>query len=92
MPLTLAFERQNQDLCEFETSLIYGVSSRKSGLHRGNPLSKTKHNKQTKQASQQKHLKGVEEIAQQLRALTSPPEDPCPMFNSQIYMAAYICL
>ena len=43
-PLNLALRRQ-ADLCEFEASLVYVVSSRKAKATQRNPVSKT--NKQT---------------------------------------------
>jgi hypothetical protein len=49
IPLTPALERQRQvDLCEFEASLVYRVSSRTARATQRNPAKETKQNKKRK--------------------------------------------
>ena len=54
MPLIPALGRQRQvDLCEFEASLVYRVSSRTARATQRNPVSKTKTNQPTNKTNKQ---------------------------------------
>jgi hypothetical protein len=70
-------------ISEFESSLVYRVSSRTSRDIQRNPLSKNK-------TKQQKISKRAGEVAQRLRALAALPEDPGSI--PSIHIAAHNCL
>jgi hypothetical protein len=74
-------------ISEFETSLVYIVSSRTARATKRNPVSKKRTKKNPQKNKNKKIMFGVGEMAQQVRALTALPK--VMSSNPSIHMVAH---